>query len=98
MDWITAQLMRYIKKANYWNRLISLNNNTLIKQILFVKFNCDHNWSSDFKMLCNKVDMSQEFYTLLEINVDLFTTNLYNIVEGQWKNRYPMYAKIENIC
>ncbi len=48
-----------------------MNDNRLYKQVfLFDKFNCNDNWSSCFKIVCNKADISCECDNLFEINVN----------------------------
>ncbi len=67
MGWSSTNLLRHIKMTKYWNRLINMNDDRLIKRLfLYDKSQCKNNWSSDFKSLCNVAGMSDKSNTMIE--------------------------------
>ncbi len=84
MGWSSTNLLRHIKIASYWNRLINLKNDRPRKRLfLYSNSQFKNNWSSDFKSLCNSVRMSDKFNTLIEINV--FPMNIKVNYDMKWK-------------
>ena len=103
MGWSSAKLLRYTKMAKYWNRLINMNDNRLTKKLfLYDKSQCNNNWASDFKSLCNSVGMGDKFNTLIEINVNTFTSNIKANYDMKWKSdiltkpKLRTYIKFKN--
>lgn len=79
----------------YWNRLIKMDNSRLTKKVfLWDKSLCKQNWSSEIKLLCQKVGLDDDFRRSLLIDIDLFIREMNNLLNVEWKNNLATKPKL----
>ena len=86
MGWSYCQDRRFICMLRFWNRLISLNDNRLLKFIFLWDYQLNkQNWSSEIRHICDSLDLTGYFDSKLHIPINFVKTKLCEINQNRWQ-------------
>ena len=79
----------------FWNRLISLSNNWLLKFIFYWHYQLNkQNWSSEIRHICESLDLTGYFDSKLHIPNNFVKMKLYEINQNRWQVECHLKPKL----
>lgn len=96
LGWISSNARRKCNIVRYWNRLVSMNDARLTKQI----FLWDHelsrnNWSSDVKAVFEQLDIDPANYDQLNtVDLNIVSQKCFDYDQVLWRERSLSKAKL----
>ncbi|XP_060563130.1 uncharacterized protein LOC132722622 [Ruditapes philippinarum] len=79
IEWVPTNYRRWLNMLRMWNRLVSLDDNRITKQVFNVDYShCQNNWCSEMKDIMSKIGMNDNFINRQPINL---ATAKHSIIE-----------------
>ena len=104
INWLPCLYRHWLNIVRFWNRLIRMDNNRLTKAMFHQDCRlCNNNWSSDFKVMLNKLGLDNFFgskscidLTLAEYKINIYYKSIWTIsVENLPKLRtYRLFKQV----
>lgn len=94
MGWLDCLLHRKLLMLKFWNRIIKINNNRIVKAVFLFDFGmCKRNWCSDIKSIATEIGQIQRFQTKLSFDIQDAKHKLMELNIIEWKISVNKNAK-----
>ena len=85
LGWLATKFRIYICMVNFWNRILKMDDNTLVNHIFNYDFGiCQNNWSADVKYICSMLGMNDVFNNALLCNMKSAGEQMTILSNRQW--------------
>ena len=92
LEWLPSVNERWIDMLRWWNHLVNLENDRLLKKCFNYDYlKCKNNWCSEIKSIFTKLDMLSNYENKKSCNLNQCKLILSNTYSSQW------YAKVNNV-
>ena len=93
--WLTDTYQRYLAILRFWNRLIGMPYDRVIKKIFNWDYDNDGNsWCGDVKTILSSLDMSDVYQSQHPCDLNLELSKLESLCELQWKQTLDLKRKL----
>ena len=87
MGMVGTRISRHIEMIRLWNRLVTMSPTRLTKQVFLYDFyNCHGNWSEDFFMIMDEINMQNHFLSHSIVDIDMVKGLLYSSDYSKWNS------------
>ena len=95
VGWLSPRLSRYICRVRLWNRLVTMEETRLTKQIFEWDYNTSkRNWSRSMKSLFEELDISTMFDQKAVCDLPYVETKVREIMQESWKRQVIKKTKL----
>ena len=85
MGWLNPRYRRFLKIAQFWNRMIKMDDSRLTKLLFNIDYNiCKNNWSSDVREMFELIGQIDVFASKICCDVDNVKAKLFQEMENNW--------------
>ena len=95
MGWLPSRIRRFVNMTRLWNRILSMDNSRLTKQVfLWDKSLNNSNWSSEINQILQKVSMSESFINVSLVNPEQIKSRLFELCKHDWSVKLQNTPKL----
>ena len=95
MGWKSSKHRRILHMIRFWNRIVNLDNNRLVKRIFLWDFNIkEKNWCSELEEVLDDVNLLHNFQHLLPCDVEYVDRQLTYMNQCKWLDRCESMPKL----
>jgi hypothetical protein len=95
MGWLTCEIRQKIEMLRFWNRLVNVTEERLVKKVFnWDKQICKNNWCTEIKSVCEEIENTDEFMNNVSVNLRNAEEKLYRIMCNKWQNEIQVVPKL----
>ncbi len=95
IGWLTPNLRHKIEMIRYWNRLLSMSDNRLTKQVfLWDKRLNKRNWCSEISHILSSINLQASYINNIPVDIDRAKEALLNKYIDEWKTQVENVPKL----
>ena len=85
MGWASCKIRRKLNMLKYWNRLLSLPDNSITKCVFLNDYQLNYkNWSNEIENILDEINMTSIFQNKTKCNIELAKCLLLKEAEKSW--------------
>jgi hypothetical protein len=95
MGWLSVRALQWKSLGRYWNRLYTLNDERITKQVFIWDKDQKYNtWSADMKMLLDNLDLQTVYNNNIGFRMEEFENNLIKHEQHEWRKAIESKPKL----
>lgn len=95
MGWIPLMHRRWIAMLRFWNRILNVNHERLLKRIFEIDyFICNINWCAEIKNIMERLDLDTYFDDKLSISLEIVRQKIYALYASNWSENVITVPKL----
>ena len=93
--WLPCVYRQWLSIIRFWNRLITTEENRLIKTVFNIDYNvCKNNWCSELKSILCRIGLSDYYNNKLVINMNLAELKIKQYYGSKWSTSVQQSPKL----
>ncbi len=93
--WLPSEYDRWLQMLRFWNHLINLNDDRIIKSVFLEDYNrCKGNWCSEIKQLFQKIEMNECFKNISYCDTTVAKLKLRKMYIDEWNIKRKTQPKL----
>ena len=95
IGWVTCDVRHKIEMLRLWNRLLSSNDDRLVKKIFkWDRILCKNNWCKEIKLICNEIETDHNFENNIHIDLHAAKNKLFESMCNKWRDDVLLVPKL----